>query len=780
MSFHNQWKTFLTENTVPEPLTEEELALIAEGRIDDAKKKYFQVDRFIDYLAEEDPSKNNKYLMWSAKQLNARLEKAVKENPGRVELYKDDPNFREEGMQGIFYSEMFNYQMKISEVIKEFHKNSQRLKNKDINSYKTLDDVIKVNRELGFSKRRKRKGEKAKALEDTEVIFENDYFYVARPYTVEAAAELGAARSKTSWCIARGRCGDEWFTKYTDKGQAFYYIISKYLPEKNDASLQALTISTQGGYDEPDIIAINNRPNKEIEEADFYQNMREVVLAGIIPDPSDFEQEWEELSLKEPTSELVKKVAAELIEEFGEELGEDIENLDDADEVYYVVDRVLDGVSELIQQVSRNHAYDNPAGPDENAFQEVIDNTKLEHSYLNLMDPREYGGESWGWDAMMEFELPENLEWVDTGDGAPEASDYEDEIPDVFREACDEMGAYPDDIDYDLTGEEVRVTFTPDYDEVDGTTGFAVFAERISGYDEKHHDILERAIEILGEKGFIDSPARTARRKLFEELPEYQNFNKKLDKGTIKIFTDKFKIPLPGLLKAFNYDKLKDDREDHQRAQAEPSVVQRAFIDRYTNRLAQHIRSGFTEFAENWIAAMVDVFDKSSEMVSKQLQLPLNEENGFKWPASYYYPTPVMLNIQVNASPQEELTGTILFSITFADDIDKVEKTLYFISWLDKHMKEGYEILGQRALKAAKEFGVYAMEGEPQLFRDQEEDPELAKVFSGAQEDPEGWQPGMPTPEPSVPTPRRNPEGLDENKKTTQKDLFNNWRKFLE
>ena len=514
-----------------------------------------------------------------------------------------------------------------------------------------------------------------------------------------------------------------------------------------------------------------SRPNKEIEEADFYQNMREVVLAGIIPDPEDFEDQWNDLDTDEPTPELIKKVAAELIEELGE-LDEDheaesIEDLNDAEEVYYVVDRVFDSVAEFIQQVSRAHAYDNPAGPDENAFQEVIDNTKLEHSYLNLMDPREYGGESWGWDAMMEFSLPENLEWVDTGDGAPEASDYEDEIPDVFRQACDEMGAYPDDADYDLTGEEVRVTFTPDYDEVDGTTGFKVFAERISGYDEKHSDILERAIEILGEKGFIDSPARTARRRLFEELPEYQNFNKTLDKGTIKIFTDELIIPLPGLLKAFNYDKLKDDREDHQRAQADPSVTQRAFIDRQTNKLGQHIRSGFTEFAENWIAAMVDVFDKSSDMVSKQLQLPLNEENGFKWPAAYYYPTPTMLNIKVNVSPQEELTGTILFSITFADDIDKVEKTLYFISWLDKHMKEGYEILTQRVLKAAKGFGKFAMEQEPHLFKDQEEDPELAQVFSGAQEDPEGWQPGMPTP-------------TNENKKTTQKDVFNNWRKFLE
>ena len=50
MNFYKNWKTFLTESNIPEPLTEEELALIAEGRIDDAKKKYPQVDRFIDSL----------------------------------------------------------------------------------------------------------------------------------------------------------------------------------------------------------------------------------------------------------------------------------------------------------------------------------------------------------------------------------------------------------------------------------------------------------------------------------------------------------------------------------------------------------------------------------------------------------------------------------------------------------------------------------------------------------------------------------------------------------
>tara|TARA_R110000851_G_scaffold165561_2_gene310515 strand:- start:2133 stop:4466 length:2334 start_codon:yes stop_codon:yes gene_type:complete len=774
-NFHNNWKAFLTESAQPEPLTEEELALIAEGRIDDAKKKYPQVDRFIGYLAEEDPSKNNKYLMWSTKQLNARLERAVKQQPERVETYKDDPQFREEGMQGIFYSEMFNYQMEISEVIREFHKNSQRLKNKDINSYKTLDDVIRVNKELGFSQRKKRKGEKAKALEDTEVIFENDYFYIARPYTVEAAAELGSARSKTSWCIARGKCGDEWFTKYTDKGQAFYYVISKYLPEKNDASLQALTISTQGGYDEPDIIAINNRPNKEIEESDFYSNMREVVLAGIIPNPEDFEDEWNDLNTNEPTSELIKKVSAELIEEFGDELEEDIENLDDAEEVYYVIDRVLDGIAELVQRVSRDHGGDNPAGPDENAMQEALNEFEANHNHMSvsLMDPRDYGGESWGWEAYMEFQIPDYLDWVDTGDGAPSVDDYEDELPDIFKEACDAQGVYTDDAEYDSYDESIRARFTPDYDEIDGLAGFKVFLERVSGYDESHDEIKTSAIEMLGEKGFIKSVQRDARLQVFEELPEYQNFNKKLEKGVIKIYSEPFELPLPGLLKALNYDKLKDDRENHQISAAEPSVTQRSFIDRYTNRLAQHIRSGFTEFAENWIAQMASVFDKSSKMASKQLQLPLNEADGFDWPADYYYPVPTMLNIKIEVSPQEQITGTILFELPFKEDADKLEKKLYFIGWMDKHMKEGYELLIQRTLKSAKEFGVYAIEGEPQLFRDEpEEDPELAQVFSGAQEDPDGWTPGAPTP-------RRNPEGLDENKKTNHKILFENWRKFI-
>ena len=229
MSFHNKWRTFLVESPQARTLTEEDLLIIGEGRLDDAIKKYSNVNRFAERLASLDPSKNNKYRMWMMNQLDLKLQDWI-----RIEGDDAPP---EENAQDAYFTGLFNYTIRLGEAIEDFHKNAQRLKNKDINSYKTLEDVENINRELGFSKRQKRRGEKIKALQDVEIIMENDYFYVARPYTVEAGAELGGARGATSWCIARGACGDEWFTKYTGEGKAFYYVLSKYLPKppKRDA-----------------------------------------------------------------------------------------------------------------------------------------------------------------------------------------------------------------------------------------------------------------------------------------------------------------------------------------------------------------------------------------------------------------------------------------------------------------------------------------------------------------------------------------------------------------
>ena len=56
MNYDDKWKAFLNESRAREEktLTEEEIALIAEGRKEDAAKKYPGITRFIDRLASLD------------------------------------------------------------------------------------------------------------------------------------------------------------------------------------------------------------------------------------------------------------------------------------------------------------------------------------------------------------------------------------------------------------------------------------------------------------------------------------------------------------------------------------------------------------------------------------------------------------------------------------------------------------------------------------------------------------------------------------------------------
>ena len=41
--------------------------VLSEGRVEDAKAKYPEFENLIDFLVQNDPSGNNKYLMWFVK-----------------------------------------------------------------------------------------------------------------------------------------------------------------------------------------------------------------------------------------------------------------------------------------------------------------------------------------------------------------------------------------------------------------------------------------------------------------------------------------------------------------------------------------------------------------------------------------------------------------------------------------------------------------------------------------------------------------------------------------
>jgi hypothetical protein len=422
---------------------------------------------------------------------------------------------------------------------------------------------------------------------------------------------------------------------------------------------------------------------------------------------------------------------------------------------------------------AREHEGENVAGPKPEDFEEALRDHEHSFEYVDvqLQDPEDWGGNRWLWNAYMAIDIPEDLDWVDTGDGNPMASDYEDDLDQIFRDAMDNLGIYPDEIEVDINDyeETIRVRLEPDYDEGEGISEFKVFLNRMAEYDKNYPQILEKAIEKLGEKGFIKSAAHDARKKIFDELAQFENLNKKLEKGVITIFSPLFDLPLEGLLKALNYDKLIDTREQHQRDQAAPSIVQKNFIDRYTARIEQNIRSPYTDFIRDFFDVAVNQFKSIENAQARQLKL-LETRDWSEIPRSNVIGQSAedlrILNPDIKVSPSEGITGTIVMTIPIDDDLDAIQDKIKFAKYMDKYLEDCYKLLVSQVLGAALRFGEHAMTEEPQLF----------KPASGAQEDPSGWKPGMPTPEETMGV---IDSVMEEGKQVTTKVLFENWRKFL-
>ena len=197
--YHDKWRGFLNEGT-KRHLTEEEL--LAEGRLDDVKKKFPELDEkgIIDNLSAKDPSGNNAYLRWMAKHLS-----------DYYSLTSQEPDSRDE------------YQEKIENLTQKFHKNKQRLKKKDLYQFKTPEELEDAVEKLGTTGAAKRQKEKETAMEGSEIVFENGDFFAVRPYTTDASCYYGRA---TRWCISATQSQnyfDQYFVRhnYSQKRQSY-------------------------------------------------------------------------------------------------------------------------------------------------------------------------------------------------------------------------------------------------------------------------------------------------------------------------------------------------------------------------------------------------------------------------------------------------------------------------------------------------------------------------------------------------------------------------------
>ena len=193
--------------------------IILEGRVEDVKKKYPDYSSVVDNLSEFDPSGNNKYLMWM------------------VDQFENDEDIGN-----------------IKDVVSSFHKNIQRLKSseKDINSYKTLQDLRGVLNKLDDKSKTQTK--KEIKHREADIVFENENVIVVEPKSHKASCYYG---SGTKWCTTEKESYN-WDKYIFDNNVTFYYILNKKL-DKSEALYK---------------VAVAVYPDGEKEAYDSLDNLR--------------------------------------------------------------------------------------------------------------------------------------------------------------------------------------------------------------------------------------------------------------------------------------------------------------------------------------------------------------------------------------------------------------------------------------------------------------------------------------------------------------------------
>jgi hypothetical protein len=207
--------------------------VLAEGRVDDARDEVPDMEEEdFDYLVANQPGgSNNKYLLWSVRQAETMLEA----DPDKQALTL------------------------VIQAVRLFNGNIQRLKQRDLNQYKTVGEVETAVQELGKSK-----GEQAKQVRsDTDTIYQDDQFVVIRPHTTEASCKYGTG---TKWCIA-ATGSHNYYSSYSTSNHKFYFVIDKRAKAGDPDSKFAFAIMAPGSSATGSNVQIYDAADKLASEA---------------------------------------------------------------------------------------------------------------------------------------------------------------------------------------------------------------------------------------------------------------------------------------------------------------------------------------------------------------------------------------------------------------------------------------------------------------------------------------------------------------------------------
>ncbi len=282
--YHSKWKQYLqmlqtnTKTIAERNSRKQELMLLSEGRKQDAKQKYPIADQFevVDLLAIQLRAQFgergvSRYIMFAAKCMENFFETFTTKEDGKFKLKPGT-------LWGTFFEQVMG-------IVVEFHRVSQRLEQKDINKY-DFDTLYQTLEDLPESpgERRRRLKDKKKALQNSEVIYNDMGIFAVRPLTTQASCYFGENPRLTSWCIST-KSKRNYFEKFTQQdGKAFVMTKFSGIPEGDPRHFITLEFNYSG-----DLIAFHNADNVEKEILEL-EGIIEDHLEGMLEQNPGFER----------------------------------------------------------------------------------------------------------------------------------------------------------------------------------------------------------------------------------------------------------------------------------------------------------------------------------------------------------------------------------------------------------------------------------------------------------------------------------------------------------
>ena len=671
-------------------LEELQATLLAEGRLDNVKKKYANLDElgYIDSMSMEDPSGNNAYLAWMAKQLNNMI-------TGPVEMPR--------GQQEEYLSHTLN-------AVRAFHANKQRLKNKDLNQYKSVADLRQALDGLGATSKDKRKAEREKALSEANIVFDNADFFMVRPLTKEASCVLG---KHTKWCISSTKTRN-YFNSYSSGEQdgspkGFIFVRMANLDNDDDNKKMALVYNKEGElediFDAPDVS----------QGADVFEfAAQENILKGVVGDRAGGILNWlnfiADISEKvKPTDEELIKIAKHLNNEYEEMLvnedlvPDDTSEEDWQDETSDAIRANLDHIADsLLYYIGSNEIMENPPGVDFSVYEELVDKANQEMNNISLYI-EDYGDDEGRvyYSATMSLNMPD-LKDIDEVDEAT----LDEIIGDAVNKTASFYTTDYDGVHTEVYGDELSVSIRISNDEyAAGPDGLESFIDDLINWDDEAEFIVKAIIEELTEQGYIGGEGRTRSLDTVAFLERtLKNFDEvEFEDGEINSYA-KIKVQLPRVPKLIqdasrqmgttdnpgplNY--LKDNITGPARNRDE------TLLDFMQSAARARIQDG--QARQRFKNAVSRVFSAAAEYAGGQEMLDLKEEE------NPYIMADVNYNVVHASETYEPVSGKTQanFYVEFKANSDP-EWNIKFMQMADKYFRaieDAYELVMSSALKS--------------------------------------------------------------------------------